>query len=121
MSYMSSVFYLPGEVVRVCRGESLDLECSSDHVLVIRTASYGRSSADHCDGGPGGEPCTNPGVVGKLADDCYKRRICRLSAEDLDHMFWRVSLCTHRNPFLTVEYECVIGKNLVMYSNSLLP
>ena len=102
-----------GETIYVCDGEDLDIVCESGHVMVIKEASYGRSSLDQCGAaGSPGEPCHDPGVMGKLAD-CYKNRICRLSSEEIRYALYRISYCTHRDPFLTITYECVSGNTLL--------
>ena len=98
--------------ITVCEGENLDIRCEADHVVVIKSVvikSYGRSSTELCGGGSGGEPCSEPEVIGKMAI-CYQVETCQISADAIRQMFSDTQWCSHRNPYLQVNYDCVAGQ-----------
>lgn len=107
-------YVTPGEVVHVCDGGELTIDCGS-RVTVIERATYGRRDSTTCS--PSDRPSHNTNcttdVMVVISDVCFKRNTCQYLVSRRHF----IGLCpVQTTQYLTVEYQCVEGMTSRVYS-----
>ena len=104
---MVLVFFLPG-VMEYCQSESFRPTCPDGHVIVIRSARYGRLRKGRClSQNFGYVGCTND-VMSVMSAACSGRRRCEVI---IDEAVFHIERPCHKDlkSYLEVSYDCVPG------------
>jgi len=108
------------EAVDYCQWETFEASCaSSDRVIMVTSARYGRMRFGRCMREDHGSVGCAADVTSYVASRCSGRRHCRLDIPDA--ALHSVHPCPRELlPYLEASYSCVTGYDQLMLSKPLL-
>ena len=106
---LNTLLYFAGELVEYCISESFRASCSPDHVIVMTTATYGKTHNGRCArAGHGANGCRSD-VIWVLDRYCSGTNSCEMPIPNRD--LERATGCPKDlGNFLLAEYRCMDSK-----------
>ncbi|XP_022097103.1 adhesion G protein-coupled receptor L2-like isoform X3 [Acanthaster planci] len=90
----------------VCEGSTMNLRClSSEHILIIESANFGRTDTDTCPRGPNNDTeCIQPSSFEIVAERCSNKKHCAVPATN--QIFGNP--CPDIYKYLEVQFQCIM-------------